>query len=94
VYSSDSLSARRRAGEGRVYVLEGGGIRLVEVSKIDPSSWSCQCPVCRDRALRQLVLDPSRGRKNDARTVHNLWALKGYISRLALRGRGAGAAHH
>jgi len=86
VYSSDSLSARRRAGEGRVYVLEGGGIRLVEVSRVDPSSWSCQCPVCSDSTLRSSVLDPSKRRKNDARTVHNLWAVKEYISKLGKKG--------
>jgi len=85
IYSSDSLSARRRAVEGKVYVLDDDKIRLVNVSKIDHSSWNCSCPVCQDSTLRSFVLDPSGRRRNDARIIHNLWVIKYYISRLRQR---------
>jgi len=81
IYSSDSLSARRRAVEGRIYIVEGGRIKLVNVADIDPSTWTCPCPVCRDPKLRHLVLDPSGSRRNDARIVHNLWTIKRYVYR-------------
>jgi len=81
VYSSDSLSARRRAVEGKVYTFtENGGIRLVHVAEIDRDLWSCSCPVCRDPKLRRFVLDPSGSRRNDARIVHNLWVVKRSIN--------------
>jgi len=83
IYSSDSLSARRRAVEGKVYMFTNNGkIRLVHVANIDCNLWSCPCPVCSDPELRRLVLDPSGSRKNDARIVHNLWIIKQYISSL------------
>jgi len=83
VYSSDSLSARRRAVEGKVYALTNSDkIRLLKVSEIDPNLWKCPCPVCRNEVLRQYVLDPSGKRRNDARIVHNVWVLKEFISKL------------
>lgn len=85
IHSSDSLTARRRAVEGKVYVLNGDKVRLVDVSKIDPNSWNCPCPVCRDNTLRLFVLDPSGRRRNDARIVHNLWVIKQYTSSLLQR---------
>lgn len=81
VYSSDSLSARRRAVDGKIYVMEGNKIRLTNVSKIDPKSWNCPCPACQDKTLRTYILDPSSKRRNDARIVHNLWIIKQYILR-------------
>jgi len=86
VYSSDSLSARRRAVEGKIYIYtKSGEVRLVHVSSIDPNTWSCPCPVCRDPQLRSYVLHPSGSRRNDARIVHNIWILKQYISALMKR---------
>jgi len=85
MYSSDSLSARRRAVEGKVYMLNDNKVRLIDVSKIDPNLWNCSCPVCRDNTLRLFVLDPSGRRRNDARIVHNLWVIKHYISSILRR---------
>ena len=91
IYSSDSLSARRRAVEGKVYMLtKDGKIRLVHVTNIDPNSWNCSCPVCSVPKLRRYVLDPSGSRKNDARIVHNLWIIKQYM--LSLREKQIGGA--
>jgi len=83
IYSSDSLTARRRAVDGKVYVLNNDRVGLLNVSKIDPNSWNCTCPVCRDNTLRSFLLDPSGKRRNDARIVHNLWIIKQYISSLS-----------
>jgi len=83
IYSSDSLSARVRAGEGKIYVIEGENkIRLKHVSEIKPNLWNCQCIVCRDPKLRSFVLDPSGKRRNDVRMIHNLWILKHCIANL------------
>jgi len=81
IYSSDSLTPRRRASEGKVYVLNSNRIKPINVSKINPETWSCQCPVCRDNTLRTYVLDPSGKRRNDARMVHNLWVVINYTSK-------------
>jgi len=85
VYSSDSLSVRRRAVEGKIYIIDNNEIRLVNVSEIRSSQWNCPCPVCQDPILQLFVLDPSSKRKNDARIVHNLWVIRQYIRKL-LRG--------
>jgi len=84
VYSADSLTARRRAVEGKIYIFnEKGEIKLVNVKFIDPSTYHCNCPVCRDKTLRNYVLDPSGARKNDARIVHNLYMIRVYLQLLA-----------
>jgi len=80
IYSSDSLSARRRAVDGKIYILENGELRLVEVSKIDPNSWKCECPACKN--FSSYVLDPSGKRRNDVRFVHSLWSIKKYIAEI------------
>lgn len=83
VYSGDSLTPRRRATEGKVYVLtEDGKLKLLHVAKIKRDSWKCACPVCKDMKLRHHVLEPLSTRKNHARMVHNLWVIKQYITLL------------
>ena len=79
IYSCDSLTPRRRAVEGKVYIVEGGRVRLVNVAKIDPSTWTCKCPVCRDPKLKQYVLDSSGARRNDARIIHNVYVLQKHV---------------
>lgn len=84
IYSSDSISVRRRAVDGKIYVKDANGlIRLVNVSQLNVNEWSCSCPACSNPSLRLMVLCPSGARKNDARIVHNLWFLKIYINSLA-----------
>ncbi len=79
VYSSDSLSARRRAVEGKIYIICGKHIKLVHVSSIDPN-FSCDCPVCRNALLKSFLLDPSGARRNDVRLVHNIYVLSKYLN--------------
>ncbi len=78
IYSADSLTPRRRAVEGKVYIVEDGHLRLAKVSEIQ--RYSCSCPVCRDPILRSYILDPSGARKNDVRMVHNVYMLSQYIA--------------
>ena len=80
VYSSDSLSVRRRAVDGKIYMLEDGKLRLVEVARINPESWKCECPAC--KSFSSYVLDPSGKRRNDVRFVHSLWSIKKYIGEI------------
>ena len=80
IYSADSLSARRRAVEGKIYLLTSRDIKLIHVSLIEKSSYICDCPVCKDPILRSYVLDPSGARRNDARLVHNTYVLMRYIN--------------
>jgi len=83
VYSTDSLTARRRAVEGKIYIFnEKGDIKLINVKDIDPSTYHCGCPVCQDKILRSYVLDPSGARKNDVRIIHNLYMIKAYLQSL------------
>jgi len=77
IYSADSLTPRRRAVEGKLYVVESGRLRLVEASKAQ--RYSCRCPACRDPILRSYVLDPSGTRKNDVRMVHNVYVLQQHL---------------
>jgi len=85
IHSADSLTVRRRAVEGRAYVVEGGRLRLIKAP--DAGRYSCTCPACRDPALRAYVLDPSGARRNDVRMVHNLYVLQRYLSRAAAADR-------
>lgn len=83
VYSTDSLTARRRAVEGKIYIFDKKGkIKLINVKDIDPSTYHCNCPVCRDKIFRSYVLDPSGARKNDVRIIHNLYMIKTYLQSL------------
>ena len=80
IYSVDSLTARRRSVEGRIYMLSPNCVpSLVHVSEIDIREYSCNCPACRVKELRRLVLDPSGARRNDVRIVHNIYVLKQYF---------------
>lgn len=80
IYSADALTARVRAGEGKIYVFSSDGVpRTVHVSKIDANRYSCSCPACRDEELRKLVLERSTMRKNDVRVVHNIWILSQFL---------------
>jgi len=78
IYSADSLTPRRRAVEGKAYVVEGGRLRLVKAP--EAARYNCGCPACGDPALRAYVLDPSGARRNDVRMVHNLHVLQRYLS--------------
>jgi len=78
IYSADSLTPRRRAVEGKVYVIESGRLRLVKAS--EARHYSCNCPACRDPILRSYVLDPSGARRNDVRMAHNVYVLQQYLA--------------
>ena len=79
IYSADSLTPRKRAAEGRIYVLKDGKLELVHVSKV--RDYSCNCPACRRMELRKYVLDGSGKRKNDVRLVHNTFILMNYLNK-------------
>jgi tRNA-guanine family transglycosylase len=81
VYSADSLTPRRRAVEGKAYVIVGEKLRLVDARKL--ANHSCDCPACRDPALRLYVADPSGARRNDVRVAHNVYVLQKYLFRMA-----------
>lgn len=78
LYSADSLTVRRRAVEGKIYLLENGQLRLVKVNEL--KHYQCNCPVCSNPVLRHYVLDPSGARRNDVRMAHNLYVLKYYLN--------------
>ena len=78
VYSADSLTVRRRAVEGKIYLLENDQLRLVKVSEL--KHYRCNCPVCSNPILRRYVLDPSGARRNDVRMVHSIYVLKYYLN--------------
>jgi queuine/archaeosine tRNA-ribosyltransferase len=61
IYSADSLTPRRRAVEGKAYVVKSGRLRLVKAS--EAARYSCSCPACSDPVLRSYVLDPSGARR-------------------------------
>jgi queuine/archaeosine tRNA-ribosyltransferase len=50
IFSADSLTPRRPAVEGKVYVVKGGRLRLARAPEAE--RYSCSCPVCRDPVLR------------------------------------------
>ncbi len=78
IYSADSLTPRRRAVEGKAYVVEGNRLRLVKAP--EAKRYSCTCPACRDPVLRTYVLDPSGARRNDVRMAHNVYVLQQYLA--------------
>jgi len=80
IYSADSLTPRKRAAEGRIYVLKNGRLELVHVSRV--RDYSCSCPACRRMELRKYVLDGSGRRRNDVRLVHNTFMLANYLNRV------------
>jgi tRNA-guanine family transglycosylase len=83
VYSADSLTPRRRAVEGKVYVIESGRLRLVKAP--EAGRYSCSCPVCRDPVLRSYLLDPSGARRNDVRMAHNIYVLQQYLANITTK---------
>jgi len=83
IYSADSLTPRRRAVEGKAYVVYNGKLKLVNAKEL--ASYSCNCPACRDPALRSYVLDPSGARRNDVRMVHNVHVLQKYLADIVRR---------
>ncbi len=78
IYSADSLTPRRRAVEGKAYVVEGNRLRLVKAP--EAKRYSCTCPACKDPVLRTYVLDPSGARRNDVRMAHNVYVLQQYLA--------------
>jgi len=80
IYSADSLTPRKRAAEGRIYLLKNGRLELVHVSRV--RDYSCSCPACRRMELRKYVLDGSGRRRNDVRLVHNTFMLANYLNRV------------
>jgi tRNA-guanine family transglycosylase len=83
IYSADSLTPRRRAVEGKVYVMEGGRLRLVKAS--EAGRYSCSCPACRDPVLRSYALDPSGAGRNDVRMTHNAYVLQQYLASITTK---------
>ena len=79
IYSADSLTPRKRAVEGKIYMLKNGKLELVHVSKV--RDYSCSCPACRRMELRKYVLDGSGKRKNDVRLAHNVFILMNYLNK-------------
>jgi len=78
IYSADSLTPRRRAVEGKAYVIEGDRLCLVKAP--EAGRYSCSCPACRDPVLRSYILDPSGARRNDVRIAHNVYILQQYLA--------------
>jgi queuine/archaeosine tRNA-ribosyltransferase len=76
------LHLPRYAVEGRVYAAEGGRLRLINAS--EARRYSCNCPTCREPALRSYV-DPSGARRNDVRMVHNVYVLQKYLADIVRR---------
>jgi hypothetical protein len=86
VYSADSLTVRRRAVEGRVFVIKGNSIGLVHVSRL--RDINCGCPACSDPMLRRYVLDPSGARRSDVRMVHNIYTITRFLNEISERAWG------
>jgi tRNA-guanine family transglycosylase len=81
IYSADSLTPRRRAVEGKAYVIASNMLKLVNAKEL--AGYSCDCPACRDPALRSYVFDPSGARRNDARIIHNVYIIQLYLRKVA-----------
>jgi len=75
VYSADDVTARRRAVERKLYVIERNKMKLVQVDKI--KEWNCKCPACTN--FKTLILTNSGERKTHVRFVHNIWMISEYI---------------
>jgi hypothetical protein len=86
IYSADSLTVRRRAVEGKVFILNGDLIRLIPVSQLSGHGFSCHCPACQNPILKTFILDPSGARRNDVRMAHNIYVLTQYLSEIIGRG--------
>lgn len=76
VYSADAVTVRRRAVDGKLYVIEDGKLKLIEVDKI--KEWDCNCPAC--NRFKELVLEKSSRRRNDVRMIHNLFVLSQFVN--------------
>jgi len=81
VYSADSVTPRRRAVEGRIYLVEGGKLVLKPVNRISEGDYACGCPACRRPDLRRYVLEPRSTRRAHARLVHNTYVLQSFINK-------------
>jgi len=81
VYSADSVTPRRRAVEGRIYLVEGGKLVLKPVNRINEGDYACGCPACRRPDLRRYVLEPTGSRRAHARLVHNTYVLQSFINK-------------
>lgn len=81
VYSADSVTPRRRAVEGRIYLVEGGKLVLKPVNRISEGDYACGCPACRRPDLRRYVLEPTGSRRAHARLAHNTYVLQSFINK-------------
>jgi tRNA-guanine family transglycosylase len=81
IYSADSLTPRRRAVEGKAYVIVNGRLKLVNAKEL--VSYNCGCSAC--AAHKEYVVDPSGKRRNDVRMVHNVYVLQKYLAGVAAR---------
>jgi len=79
IYSADSLTPRKRAIEGKIYITANGGLVLKHVSEV--RDYSCNCPACSRPELRKYVLERSSRRRTDVRLVHNTFMLMSYINK-------------
>jgi len=77
IYSADSLTPRRRAVEGKAYVIASNKLKLINAKEL--ASYSCSCPAC--TAYKEYVADPSGRRRNDVRMAHNVYVLRQYLAR-------------
>ena len=82
IYSADSLTVRRRAVEGKVFILDGNSIKLTSVSQLNGRGFNCRCPACQNPILKTFILDPSGARRNDVRMVHNIYVLMQYLNKI------------
>jgi sugar phosphate isomerase/epimerase len=82
IHSADSLTVRRRAVEGKIYVAESDRLKLIHVSDLRGEGYRCECPACQDPVLMSYVLDPSGARRNDVRMIHNIYVIASYFNRL------------
>jgi hypothetical protein len=80
IHSSDSLTVRRRAVEGKIYIIRNGELKLVHVSKLENEKLECDCPACQDPTLKSWILSPSGARKNDVRIVHNVYIISKFLN--------------
>jgi hypothetical protein len=82
IYSADSLTPRRRAVEGKAYVIANGRLKLVGAKEL--ASHNCSCPAC--AVHKEYVADPSGKRRNDVRMAHNVYILQKYLVNITSRG--------